>query len=34
MNHPNGGQAKFLEQATVEYSSNHLNELANRLKGA
>ena len=33
MNHPRGGQAKFLEQATVEYSTNHLNQLASRLKG-
>ena len=33
MNHPNGGQAKFLEQATIEYSTTHLNQLASRLKG-
>lgn len=33
MNHPNGGQAKFLEQATIDYSSTHFNQLASRLKG-
>lgn len=33
MNHPNGGQAKFLEQATIEESHSHFNELASRLRG-
>ena len=33
MNHKNGGQAKFLETATIENSSFHLNQLASRLKG-
>ena len=33
MNHPNGGQAKFLEQATIDDSHSHFNELASRLRG-
>jgi len=33
MNHPNGGQAKFLEQATIDNSDSHQTELASRLRG-